>query len=377
MAAQDVVRAFSRDRLKREKPLAVMSLETSETACAGGGTTMQRVLLLPLLLTLALTGVFAAESDSTQKPEDVEAKKLPFVEMHPQALHALRIIQSHIAYRQKPSGAFTSDQNPGEDALCGLALMTNGSNAGVGPYGKEVALLTNYLLGLQDNTGFIPSKNGQHGMYGHALSTLFLSEVWGMSRQPDLRDKLRKAVQLIVDCQNKRGGWSYYPKIEDRTDLSVTVMQVMALRSANEAGIHVPKDTIDKAVEAIRYCFEKKSGGFGYTGPHGAKFSTTGAGVTALQTVGVYHDEMVERGLRYLKENAFKKKEWFWYGHYYISVAMYHEGGEAWEEYYPKIRKIAIEKVKSKNFKQEKLWEISFMGLVLGTPYRYIPIYQR
>jgi len=338
---------------------------------------MRVAYLLTLLLTTSAFTSLTAQTQSTVDTRDDEARKLPFVEMHPEALHALRLIQTHIAQRQKPTGAFTSDQNPGEDALCGLALMVNGSNAGVGPYGKEIALLTNYLLGIQDKTGFIPSKQGQHGMYGHALSTLFLSEVWGMSRQSELRDKLRKAVQLIVDCQNKRGGWSYYPKIEERTDLSITVMQVMAIRSANEAGIHVPQGTIDKAVEAIRYCFEKKTGGFGYTGPKQAKFSTTGAGVTALQTVGVYRDEMIERAVAYLRKNSFKEKKWFWYGHYYTSVAMYHEAGEAWDEYYPRIRKIAIDKVKSKKFKSESLWKLSFMALVLGTPYRYIPIYQR
>jgi hypothetical protein len=343
---------------------------------------MRTLLAGALFLALATFNLRSEDTASIQrpepKPEDAQAKKLPFVEMQPQALHALRVLQSHIAYNQKPTGAFSGEQNPGQDALCGLALMTNGSNAGVGPYGKEVALLTNYLLGLQDNTGFIPSKNGQHGMYGHALSTLFLSEVWGMSRQADLRDKLRKAVQLIVDCQNKRGGWSYFPKIEDRTDLSVSVMQVMALRSAAEAGIYVPQETIDRAVSAIRYCFEKKTGGFGYTGPDGAKFSTTGAGVTALQTVGVFRDEMIERAIAYLRKNSFgEQKEWFWYGHYYISVAMYHEGGEVWDEYYPRIKKIAIEAVDGKKYKNDKLWEASFMALVLGTPYRYIPIYQR
>lgn len=343
---------------------------------------MRKLIISTLCLALATACLWAQETGTLQNPEpkadEAQTKKLPFVEMQPQALHALRMLQAHIAYNQKPTGAFSSEQNPGEDSLCGLALMANGSNAGVGTYGKEVALLANYLLGLQDNTGFIPSKNGQHGMYGHALSTLFLSEVWGMSRQADLREKLRKAVQLIVDCQNKRGGWSYFPKIEDRTDLSVSVMQVMALRSAAEAGIYVPQETIDRAVSAIRYCFEKKTGGFGYTGPDGAKFSTTGAGVTALQTVGVYRDEMIERAISYLRKNSFgEQKEWFWYGHYYISVAMYHEGGEAWDEYYPKIRKIAIESVESKKFKNDKLWENSFMALVLGTPYRYIPIYQR
>jgi prenyltransferase beta subunit len=305
-------------------------------------------------------------------------KELPFVEMRPEAQQALKAVQDFIAKHQRADGAFAREKDPGEDALCSLALMVGGSNAGVGPYGKEIAQNVNYLLLLQDNTGFFPSQNAQHGMYGHALATLLLTEVWGASRQPEMKDKLRKAVQLIVDCQNKNGGWSYHPKIEDRTDLSVTVMQTMALRSAVDAGIFVPQATIEKAVKAIKGCFNEKDGGFGYTGPDQAKFSTTGAGLTALQTVGVYRDRMIEQALRYVQTNSFgSKKEWFWYGHYYISVAMYHEGGQAWEEYYPKVLKIALEAVNSKKHRELPLWENCFVALVLGMPYRYIPIYQR
>jgi hypothetical protein len=335
--------------------------------------------ILPVLACLFLAGVLGAEEALDANAGARAAKELPFVEMKPEALQALRTLQDHIAKNQKADGSFAREKDPGEDALCTLALMVGGSNAGVGPYGKEIGKSVNYLLGIQDSTGFFPSQNPQHGMYGHALTTLMLTEVWGMTRQPDIKDKLRKAVQLIADCQNKHGGWSYHPKIEDRVDLSVSVMQTMALRSAVDAGIFVPQATIEKAVKAIKGCYGEKEGGFGYTGPNDVKFSTTGAGVTALQTVGVYRDKMIEKALLYIQKNGFGegKKEWFWYGHYYISVAMYHEGGQAWEDYYPKVRKIALDLVQSKKFRELPMWENCFVALVLGMPYRYIPIYQR
>ena len=83
-------------------------------------------------------------------------------------------------------------------------------------------------------------------MYSHGFATLFLAECYGMSKRTELRDKLSLAVKLIVNSQNKEGGWRYYPKKED-ADISVTVCQVMALRAAHNAGIHVPKETIDRA----------------------------------------------------------------------------------------------------------------------------------
>jgi len=334
---------------------------------------MRAVVSLAILAAAAMSPAGAEPSAPAPASRD-----LPFVEMKPEALQALRTVQDYIARHQKPEGAFARERDPGEDALCLLALMVGGSTPGLGPYGRELALGVNYLAGIQDGTGFFPSKNPQHGMYGHALATLFLTEVWGMTRQPEMKDRLRRAVQLIVDCQNRNGGWSYFPKIEDRTDLSVTVMQTMAVRAAADAGIFVPKATIDKAVQAIKGCFSEKEGGFGYTGPHDVKFSTTGAGLTALQTVGVYRDAMIERALRYVRDNAFgSKKEWFWYGHYYISVAMYHEGGPAWEAYYPRVLAQALEAVHSKKHRNLPLWENGFIALILGMPYRYIPIYQR
>ena len=333
-------------------------------------------ILLGLAASSALWAGAAGEEPAHLDNKEEQGKDF-FLEMKPEAQVALRAIQDHIAKTQKPNGAFVGDKDPGEDALCSIALLAGGSSAGVGPYGKEIALSVNNLLSIQDNTGFFPSTNGQHGMYGHALATLFMTEVWGLSKQPDLKDKVRKAVQLIVDCQNKDGGWRYHPKIED-ADLSVTVMEVMALRSAMEAGIYVPEQTIERAVKYIKSCYSVKEGGFGYQNQNSPKFSTSGAGVTALQTVGVYKDAMIEKGLMYIQDKGWGgNKEWFWYGHYYSSVAMYHEGGAKWEKYYPAIRKIAIEYANKKDYKNQPLWQTSFVALVLAMPYRYIPIYQR
>ena len=77
-----------------------------------------------------------------------------------------------------------------------------------------------------------------------------------------IRDKLSLAVQLIVDSQNKEGGWRYNPKKED-ADISVTACQVMALRAAHNAGLHVPQETMKKAVEYVKKC-QNRDGGFCY-----------------------------------------------------------------------------------------------------------------
>ena len=62
---------------------------------------------------------------------------------------------------------------------------------------------------------------------------------------------LKRAVELIVSTQNEKGGWRYQPRVAD-DDLSVTVMQLMALRAAKDAGIYVPKDVIDSGIEYVK-----------------------------------------------------------------------------------------------------------------------------
>ena len=58
-------------------------------------------------------------------------------------------------------------------------------------------------------------------MYEHGMATLALAEMYGMDPDPDLEDKLRKAVELIVKSGDRyrtvridwRGGLRY-PHLE-------------------------------------------------------------------------------------------------------------------------------------------------------------------
>ena len=41
-------------------------------------------------------------------------------------------------------------------------------------------------------------------------------------------------------------------------------MQVMALRSAKNGGLHVPDQTLKRAIEYIHACYDERTGGYGY-----------------------------------------------------------------------------------------------------------------
>ena len=113
-----------------------------------------------------------------------------------------------------------------------------------------------------------------------------------------------KAVELIVGTQNEEGGWRYNPVPYD-ADVSVTICQVMALRSARNSGIKVPKQTIDRAVEYVRKC-QNPDGGFKYMlQAGGSAWPRSAAGVSTLYYAGIYEDDSINRGLDYLMRNSF------------------------------------------------------------------------
>ena len=130
----------------------------------------------------------------------------------------------------------------GVTAICALAFLANGELPGRGDYGHVVEKSLAYILSNARESGLIASTNVSHGpMYGHGFATLFLAELYGMTDDDAIRDALVKAVRLIVKSQNHEGGWRYQP-VPFEADLSVTICQIKALRSARMVGISVPDE---------------------------------------------------------------------------------------------------------------------------------------
>lgn len=335
----------------------------------------------------ALLAVFAAamlcplRSLSDEKGKEEGFLFDAYVKLDKECEDAISKAQEWIASRQKPDGSWDTQNgrnNTGEVAFATIALMVNGGVPGEGKYSKNIGMGVQFLLNSQKDSGLIcGASNSRAPMYQHALSTLALSEVYGMTANPRIREALIKAVNLIVESQHSAGGWRYQPK-PSQGDISASVMQVMALRSSAEAGIYVPKETIEKAVKFVKSCYNPKEKGFAYMGSNGpAGFARTSAGVVSMQTIGLYDDPIIKDSIALILDRGFTDKEWFWYGHYYASVALYHYGGDPWQSYYPKIKDKIIGDWKKGNWRFNSLLDTSWAVLILGVPYRYLPIYQR
>jgi len=78
-------------------------------------------------------------------------------------------------------------------------------------------------------------------MYGQAIATAVLCESYSLTGDERLLAPARRAVNFIVNSQSAESGWRYAPRNEN--DTSVTGWQILALKSAQIAGIAVPEQT--------------------------------------------------------------------------------------------------------------------------------------
>lgn len=276
----------------------------------------------------------------------------------------------YLAAEQLPDGSWAADvgykleegyrvwnrdaAHVGVTSLAGMAFLAGGHVPGRGPYGDVVDKSVDYILKQVQQDGYITSNETR--MYSHAFATLFLAEVYGMSRREDLRPALQKAVDLIVASQNEQGGWRYQPHVAD-ADMSVAACQVLALRSARNIGIQVPVSTIDAAVSYVRKSAVRdddpdwsinigaRPGEFRYQPDlqSRATFPLTAAGITILHGAGVYADADIEKGIdrlerqlkTFTRRNGDRAKGhyYFYYGHYYAVQAFHILGGERYRNY--------------------------------------------
>lgn len=296
---------------------------------------------------------------------------------------------AYLKSQQNADGSFGRGRygkHVGITSLCAIAFMSDGHVPGRGRYGEQVAAALEFVLAHSGDSGFLAAETSHGPMYGHGFATLFLGEIYGMNPQDErVRDALVKAVDLIVGTQNDEGGWRYNPVPYD-ADVSVTICQIMALRSARNAGIKVPKDTIDRAVKYVRDC-QNPDGGFRYMLQVGSSaWPRTAAGVSSLFYAGIYEDDSINRGLDYLVRNALPgtgraTPAHYYYGQYYCIQAMYLAGGDYWKQWWPAARNELISRQSANGG-----WLDHYAGgaystamalIVLQMPKRYLPIFQK
>jgi squalene cyclase len=292
-----------------------------------------------------------------------------------------------LAKQQNSDGSWSSGQyqhNTAMTAYALLAFLSQGHVPGEGLYGAEVAKGCRFLIASARADGYLIGARGGN-MYCHGMATLALAELWGMTGDEEVKPVLKKAVDLVVKCQSKAGGWRYDPN-PSAADISVTIMQVMALRAAKNGGMHVPDETLKNALEYINSCYDPDSGGYKYQpGSGGPAFARTAAGACVLQLTGKYEAKEIDKAIEYLEKHFHDRGYWF-YGQYYASHAMHQVGGEKWAKYYKRLRDTLLPRQAADGSWNTRdldsnsvgpVYETSISVLILSIPAHYLPIFQR
>jgi uncharacterized protein YfaS (alpha-2-macroglobulin family) len=222
-------------------------------------------------------------------------------------------------------------------------------------------------------------------MFGHGFATLFLAQCHGMTERADVRECLVKAVDLIVNTQNHEGGWRYEPRQVEEADVPVTAGQIVALRAAHDAGLHVPRATIDRALAYLRRS-QNPDGGFRYM-PHKppSAFPRTAAAVVALYAGGAYDDPAIQRALDYLtsyipRSDDHEYEGYYFFGQYYMAQATWQAGGQYWEQWYPTVRDSLLSWQGTDGSWRDPIcaeYGTAMACLILQMPNHQVPIFQR
>ena len=134
-----------------------------------------------------------------------------------------------------------------------LAFQGAGFNHKDFQYSNRLQQAVNWLVRNQQADGdlYVPSNASSNQfchLYSHGIAALALTEAYGMTQDPDLREPAQRALNFIMECQDRKfGGWRYYPNEPDRrSDLSVSGWMMMALQSGRLAGLETSDECFER-----------------------------------------------------------------------------------------------------------------------------------
>ena len=346
--------------------------------------------IMLLFSILFLTGNLFADDTGNQKVEDSIARGLEY-----------------LLTQQKDTGAiFNSSYST---TMTALSLMAMGATGHLpsekDKYGLAMRKGIDYILDEDriDDRGYFGVADKAR-MYGHGIVCLALAEMLGMGVDDEqdelIRKRLISGIDVIIKAQimpeklnpkNKSyGGWRYYPHSTD-SDLSVTIWELLALRSTKNDGLEVPKDAIDRAVHFLKKCYYSKrnedgtpqnlKSGCGYTPGSSPTYPSASAGLLALQVCGEYDSPEAKGSADWLLEYKVNKNDkYFFYGSYYYAQSMNQRGGDFSKHAKKTLENIMIslqaEDGSWKAQEAHQVYSTSMAILSLSIFYNYLPIYQ-
>jgi hypothetical protein len=289
-------------------------------------------------------------------------------------------------------------ENP--DAATAMALLAF-QGAGYTPQSERnqpfTALVTKAWrahLKRQNKDGSFWKEGSSNGrLYTHALCTIALCELYGMTKDSQYHDPAQRAVDYCIKIQAPEGGWRYQPGLD--SDTSVTGWFVMALQSARMAGLEVDSPALGRIGDFLDTVSLDGGARYAYVAGQGEKLSMTAEGLLCRQYLGWSQDDKrLRRGVDVLVSNlpsaeGGRTHVYYWY---YAAQACHHMEGEPWRKWNYAMRE-ALPALQIREGKERGSWDPTLddttgvngggrlfvtclAAYSLEVYYRHLPIYQ-
>jgi len=285
--------------------------------------------------------------------------------------------------------AGTEQSTTAATAMALLPYLGAGYTHQEGEYQEVVQRGLYYLLGRPKRAprGADWREGQQAALYSQGLVAIALCEAYAMTKDNALKQPAQQAIDFIVYAQDKRGGgWRY--GLGEPGDTTVTGWQIMALKSAQMAGLIVPTPTIGLAKRFLDSVQTESGARYGYTNAQ-PRQSTTAIGLLMRMYTGWGRERpALYRGIQYLV--AWGPSQTNLYYDFYATQVLHHWGGAEWTAWNQKLRDYLIRTQASTghesgswHFPDEhgdhggRLYSTAMAVLTLEVYYRFLPLYGR
>ena len=290
------------------------------------------------------------------------------------------------------------DSDTGVTALAILAFLGAGYTHEEGRYAPNIDRALMWLISQQRADGFLGASATHFAqMYCHGMSSYALAEAYGMQQDPELDPRLRqpleRAINYIVQTQNQAdGGWRYVPG--QKSDMSMFGWQLMALKSAEIAGIAIPDDVKSRMILFLKErSLGDRKGLAAYRMVEPPELPTPSMTAEALfckQMLGIRRtNPSSQEAVEFLLIHLPRRSEHNLYYWYYGTLAMYQFGGEPWKQWNESLRDLLIAEqiVEGKDAGSwdplppwgpygGRIYSTALSTLCLEVYYRFLPLYQ-
>ncbi len=235
-------------------------------------------------------------------------------------------------------------------SLAGLALMMEGSTLREGQYRGNLSKAVDWVVARGQPNGLIgnpPSRVGDKYVFDHGFAMLFLACAVGDLEEGPQRTKivrlLERAARYAREAQTKRGGWGYVTARDggDFDEGACTATMIHGLRAAEQAGVRLPKGTLDDARKyllastdldgSVMYSLTTRSKSFGP--------GLTAAAIACGSRADDRGSPLVKKWFQYCAKNVpvggGRRIGYDEYTYFYYSQAVYGLGEGRWGKLFP------------------------------------------